>query len=222
MDAAGAVLSASRVQAIRRRMLRWGRKHFAEFPGRHKKNIDLTSDRGPAPTHQGEQVVPVYKRFRTDTQQLKSWPDPRGKSCSRLSARWGSIGGRPNAQDGGTGSRSRSAAGEPGRPRALPGLARTPLVHISLHRGKRAVIIDANVVRWLGRVLGRRRCRNPSEGLGAGGDGGPDPRGHSGRSITPCWTSRCSSAAPRGHAARVPSGPQPLRHGRRDLRKRAR
>ncbi len=65
MDAAGAVLSASRVQAIRRRMLRWGRKHFAEFPWRHEQEpwISLATEVLLQRT-KAKQVVPVYERFQ--------------------------------------------------------------------------------------------------------------------------------------------------------------
>jgi A/G-specific adenine glycosylase len=48
------------------------------------------------------------------------------------------------------------------RLRAIRGVgAYTSAAWLSLHRGRRAAIVDANVYRWLGRMFGRKHGRDP-------------------------------------------------------------
>ncbi len=102
-----------------------------------------------------EQVAPVYEAF------LARWPTPEDLAAASLRTVErvvGSLGLRwriPLMIEMAKAVTERG--GVPEHPDALCGLPGVgpyaAAAFLSLHRGKRAVIVDANVVRWLGRMF---------------------------------------------------------------------
>jgi A/G-specific adenine glycosylase len=103
-----------------------------------------------------EQVVPVYERF------AERYPEPKFLAREKPAEFLGviaSLGLRWRAPLMIQMAQKIEGSGSP--PENLEALTALPGVgpyaasaFLSLHRGKRAVIVDANVVRWLGRVFG--------------------------------------------------------------------
>ncbi len=102
-----------------------------------------------------QQVVPVYeeflRRYPTPDLLVRESPAAFAGVIAPLGLRWRA----PLMM-----STARIVASRGDLPREAADLERLPGVgpyaaaaYLSLHRGKRAVLIDANVVRWLGRVF---------------------------------------------------------------------
>jgi len=153
------------VRKIRRHVLRWGRANFQSYAWRHEKDpwrsllAEVLLQRTRA-----RQVEPVFlalsRRFPT-AESLASAEDgvvrsitrnlglhKRGRQLVDIAIAVAKRGGQP--------------------PEDLTDLQRykgvgayTASAWLSLHRGKRAVMVDANVARWLSRVVGRPQPRDP-------------------------------------------------------------
>jgi A/G-specific adenine glycosylase len=147
---------------VRSRVLRWGRRNFASYPWREDQDpwltliAELLLQRTRA-----AQVLPVYELFRA------RYPTPRhmlrsGKRGVRgLTNR---IGLHTRGETLLTLARMFDRGGPPNRSdlRAITGIgAYTSAAWFSLHRGHREAIVDSNVFRWLGRMLGRPYQRDP-------------------------------------------------------------
>lgn len=153
------LLSDATIRLARRRVLKWGREHYKEFPWRkpaklwHALIAEVLLQRTRA-----KNVVPVYHAFIThfpEPETLKTatleeierliyplglrWRAPLLKKlCDYLAATGGRV---PDTYE---------------KLLELPAVG--PYVAaamVSLHCGKRAVLIDANVVRWLCRMVDR-------------------------------------------------------------------
>jgi A/G-specific adenine glycosylase len=152
-------LSLAEIRHIRRTLIRWGRANYQDFPWRradagwHGLIAEVLLQRTRAAA-----VVPVYEAF------VKRYPTPVLLAVAPieeleqllfpLGLRWRV----PRLRELG---RALAAAGG-SVPRCREKLMRLPLVGeyaaaawLSLHAGKRAVIVDANVVRWLCRLTGQ-------------------------------------------------------------------
>ncbi len=139
-------------------MIRWGRRNFADFPWRRSGQspwIALATEVLLQRTR-AEQVVPVYRAF------VEKYPEPeflaREKPAELLNV-VGRLGLHWRAPLMIQMARKIGPSGEP--PSSLEALVELPGVgpyaasaYLSLHRGRRAAIVDSNVVRWLGRVFG--------------------------------------------------------------------
>ena len=154
-----ALLSSAEIRIIRRRVRAWGRENYQPFPWRqpaqlwHALIAEILLQRTRA-----RNVVPVYEEFIArfpDAEKLKTitldeietliyplglrWRAPLLKQlCDELARSGGQV---PATE---------------AQLLQLPGVgAYVCAAMLSLHGGRRAVLIDANVVRWLCRLVGR-------------------------------------------------------------------
>jgi A/G-specific adenine glycosylase len=154
-----AALADADILTIRRILLRWGKAHYQDFPWRdarrpwHALIAEVLLQRTRA-----RNVVPVYDEF------IRAFPTPRSLGAAPvetieaiiypLGLRWRApwlkkLGAALDQRHGQV-------------PRNLDELMQLPGVGVyaasawlSFHGGQRAVIIDANVVRWLCRLIGQ-------------------------------------------------------------------
>jgi A/G-specific adenine glycosylase len=146
------------IRYLRRQLVRWGRANFSNFPWRYETNhfhaliAELLLQRTKA-----EQVVAVYKMFK------EHFPDPPALAAASpqeieaviapLGLRWrarflSDLGKKLVEND-------RDTLSNLARLRELPGVGPyAAAAYLSLHRGKRASIVDSNVVRFYGRFFG--------------------------------------------------------------------
>lgn len=158
-DDASVLLSPAAIRAIRRRVRKWGRENYRPFPWREPKRLwhaliaEVLLQRTRA-----KNVVPVYEKFvarfpeahdlQTATlEEIEALIYPLGlrwrapllkKLCDRLVATDGKL---PDTRE---------------ELMQLPAVG--PYVAaalLSLHCDRRGVLIDANIVRWLCRLVGR-------------------------------------------------------------------
>lgn len=143
---------------LQRRLLAWGRDNFSDFPWRHENNLfhalvaEILLQRTRA-----EQVVPVYREF------VKRFPHPASlaeASISQVEAVIAPLGLKWRAKLlPELGRKLTEAHAEV--PVDIQSLRNVPGVgpyataaFLSLHAGKRAPIVDSNVVRFYGRFFG--------------------------------------------------------------------
>ena len=158
-------LTEHQVRNIRRRLLNWGRMNYQEYPWRTDTDAWLTfvAEMFLQRT-QASQVRGVYEEFK------KCYPTPLallGADSNEVSLLVRKLG---------LGFRSRflrdiaAVAVDLGGvlPENMGELTRlrgvgpyTAAAWLSLHRGKPAVLIDSNVVRWLSRMTGNPFKRDP-------------------------------------------------------------
>ena len=158
MAAHRVTLSPQTARTLQRILLNWGRAHYQDFPWRsavepwHALVAELLLQRTRAAN-----VVPVYTAF------VKKFPTPEKLARARLSTieqiiyPLGLIWRAPWLKKLGQALADRN--GE--IPTDIEGLKQLPGVGdyiaaawLGFHGGKRAVIVDANVVRWLCRLIG--------------------------------------------------------------------
>jgi len=150
---------------VTRRLLRWGRRNFKDFPWRTEDDPWLTlAAEFMLQRTRAIQVVCVFCEFRdrfpTADRLVEAGEVAVKDITSRLGLHWrGPLLfelARRVAARGGT---------PPERMDELRGLTGvgmyTSAAWLSLHRGKRAAIIDANVARWLSRMTGLPYNRDP-------------------------------------------------------------
>jgi A/G-specific adenine glycosylase len=158
-------IDASRKAQLRRLMLAWGRRNFQAFPWRHETSPWLTLIAEVLLQRtQAKQVVQAFETFR------RLFPTP-GAILSGdqmlLERTLFPLGLRSRVHV--IRSLANIAAMNNGMPpedivilRTVRGVGSyTSAAWISLHRGRRAVIIDANVYRWLGRMFDQPYGRDP-------------------------------------------------------------
>lgn len=162
---AAMTLSSPQIKRTRSRLLRWGRQNFKNYPWRSKSDPWLTlAAEFMLQRTRASQVVPAFNEFcdRFPTaEHLVIAGERAGREITRylglhrrgpllieLARQVVRCGGSPpeNLRE----LRRFSGVGE-----------YTAAAWLSLHRGKRAVIIDANVARWLSRMTGRPYNRDP-------------------------------------------------------------
>lgn len=153
------------VQAIRRRLLAWSSVHPVQFPWREESDpwLALAAEIMLQRTR-ASQVEPTFLEFKRQYPSaallVAAGPDAVRALTDHLGLHWrGDLLYRAAAAVMETGGRP---------PDDLIGLQRIPGVGpytaaawLSLHRNKRAVIVDSNVSRWLGRMTGRPYERDP-------------------------------------------------------------
>jgi A/G-specific adenine glycosylase len=139
--------------------LAWGRRNYANYPWRseHSPWLALSAEVLLQRTR-ADQVVPVYERFRSEYPEAAALAT---ESVHGLLEVIGPLGLRWRAP---LMIKMASVVADRGGPPDDPAdLIRLPGVgpyaaaaYLSFHRSKRAVIIDSNVVRWLGRLVGQQ------------------------------------------------------------------
>lgn len=158
-------LSDPTVKAIQRKLLAWGRAHRLSFEWRTENDpwLTLVAEFLLQRTR-ASQVEIVFREFRilypTAASLVEAGPAAARSVTAHLGIHWRGPLLYEIACD---------IARNEGRPpesleslRQLIGIGPyTAAAWLSLHRGKRAVLIDSNVSRWLGRLTGRAYERDP-------------------------------------------------------------
>ena len=158
-------LTEDQVRNIRRRLLYWGRKNYQEYPWRIDTDAWLTfvAELFLQRT-QARQVKSVYEEFRN------RYPTPSALLCADLNEVSFLIRKLGFSFRLALLRNIATVAVEHGGvlPEDIDKLTRlkgvgtyTAAAWLSLHRGKRAVLIDSNVVRWLSRMTGNSYNRDP-------------------------------------------------------------
>lgn len=153
------------VRRIRRRLLVWGRHNFQEFDWRTVDDpwLTLVAEVLLQRTR-ARQVEAVFQTFRqkfpTARALLEAGPDAAGAVTFNLGIHWrGPLlyrMARAVVEAGGSPPEDISEL------RAITGVGPyTAAAWLSMHRGRRAAIVDGNVSRWLGRMTGRLAPRDP-------------------------------------------------------------
>ncbi|MDB4954349.1 MAG: A/G-specific DNA-adenine glycosylase [Myxococcales bacterium] len=159
------LLSPSEVATVRRQLLRWGKKNFQHYPWRSETDpwrsflAEFLLQRTRA-----SQVAEVFVEVSTRFPTAESLARGGLAATSDVMARLGLHFRAPLLA-----SIAASVAESGGQPpeseeelRAFTGVGMyTSAAWLSLHRGKRASIIDANVARWLSRMTGMPYNRDP-------------------------------------------------------------
>lgn len=153
------------VARIRRRLRRWSTTSATTFPWRNETDpwLALAAEILLQRTR-ASQVEPVYRDFRskypTAASLVAAGPGAAREYTARLGLHWrGDLlyrAAQAVSDAGGAPPESHGAL------RRIPGVGPyTAAAWLSLHRGKRAVIVDANVSRWLSRMTGLPYERDP-------------------------------------------------------------
>ena len=144
-------------RSIARAVLKWGRAHFQEYPWRHTSSpwLGLIAEIMLARTR-AVSVVPVWiefsSRYPTPEDLLSAPAGEPENLIESLGLRWRA----PLVR-----SLARNLAGhdvprDPHELEQLPGVGRyVAAAHASFHGNRRAVTVDANVVRLITRMTGR-------------------------------------------------------------------
>lgn len=153
------------ITAIQRRVLAWGRKNYQRFAWRGERDpwLTLIAEFFLQRTR-ARQVEPVFREFKsrypTAASLVEAGPEAARRVLDNLGLYWRSPllyeVARMVADRGGTPPETVEELA------LLPGVGRyTGAAWLSLQRDKRAVIIDANVARWLSRLSGRPQPADP-------------------------------------------------------------
>jgi A/G-specific adenine glycosylase len=158
-------LDESRVRRVRRRVLRWGRAHYRVYPWRTERDAWLTLVAEILLQRtRATQVDPVFRhfseRFPTARDLVNAGEGAARQVMERLGLHFrGALlyaVAVAIAERGGTPPTAISEL------RNMSGVGPyTTAAWLSLHRGHRAVIVDANVARWLSRMTGLPYNRDP-------------------------------------------------------------
>ncbi len=159
------VLSNDQVVRLRERLLRWGRANFQVYPWRAESDpwLSLVAEFLLQRTR-ASQVQSVYLELRQKFPTAESLAASGTQGVRALTDRLGLHWRGPLLVEV-----AKRVALRGGRPpetleelRKLPGVGGyTAGAWLSLHRGRRMPIIDANVCRWLSRVTGLPYNRDP-------------------------------------------------------------
>ena len=156
---------AYRVDRVRRRLLRWGRANFENYEWRAETDpwLTLVAEWMLQCTRarQAEQAFRVFRtRFPTAESLVQAGPDAPQAITALTGLHWRGVHlyGLATAvqENGGTPPESELEL------RRITGVGMyTAAAWLSLHRGKRAVIVDSNIARWLARLTGQPYPRDP-------------------------------------------------------------
>jgi len=161
----GLGLSDSQVARVTRRLIRWGRRNFKDYPWRSERDpwLSLVAEFMLQRTR-ASQVAPVFSDFRERFPTAERLVEAGDSAVRALTDRLGLHRRGPLLV---ALARQVTAFGgippeEPATLRGFTGVGMyTTAAWLSLHRRKRAVIIDANVARWLSRLTGLPYNRDP-------------------------------------------------------------
>ncbi|MGH2533170.1 MAG: hypothetical protein ACRDJW_12800 [Thermomicrobiales bacterium] len=158
-------LSEQAIRRVRRRLLSWGRVHYHDYIWRTEPDpwLTLVAEFLLQRTR-SSQVEPIFRdfctRYPTAADLVRAGPEAAHAVTKGLGIHWrGPLLYRlavAVAKNGGIPPESLDQLGQ------FTGVGPyTAAAWLSLHRGKRAVIVDSNVFRWLGRMTGRPYQRDP-------------------------------------------------------------
>lgn len=151
------------IEAIRSRVLRWGRRNFARYPWREESDpwLTLVAELLLQRTRAAQAIRGyeyVRDRYRSPRKLLRT---RRGA----LRALTNIIGLHGRAETLVAVARSFARDGVPVSAEALRAITGigdyTAAAWLSLHRSQRHAIVDSNVFRWLGRMTGKPYQRDP-------------------------------------------------------------
>ena len=158
-------LAVGQIRRLRRRLLRWGRVNYQNYPWRLESDAWLTfAAEIFLQRTRARQVERVYGRFSKRYTTPTALLDANVSELSQVMRPLGLAFRIELIQE-----IARLLVERGGRlPESLDELTRfngvgmyTASAWLSLHRGKRAVIIDSNVARWLSRMTGNSYNRDP-------------------------------------------------------------
>ena len=158
-------LTENQVRNIRRRLLHWGRDNYQEYPWRIDTDAWLTfvAELFLQRT-QARQVIGVYEEFKKRYPTPLALLDADPNTVSVLVRQLG-LGFRVGVLRDIAVVATEHDGVLPEDMDELTGLrgvgTYTAAAWLSLHRGKRAVLIDSNVSRWLSRLTGNPYKRDP-------------------------------------------------------------
>jgi A/G-specific adenine glycosylase len=151
---------AAETRVIRRRLLTWWRRQTFAYPWRSTDNawLALAAEIMLQRTR-ARQVLPAYEQF------ARAYPTPESFLADPLAGRVTATLGLHMRAEVLVEAAQVMMAGIPTVTKDLQAIrgvgAYTAAAWLSLHRGQRAVIVDSNVFRWLGRMTGRPYHRDP-------------------------------------------------------------
>ena len=158
-------LGRTSLTSVRRRLLQWGRRNFRHYPWRFETDpwLSLVAEILLQRTR-ASQVEAVFAEFKTRFPTARALASSDPDAVRDLTGRLGLHFRGP--QLFAIAHELVVRGGAP--PDSMDELCRfsgigmyTAAAWLSLHRGKRAVILDANVCRWLGRLTGHPCGRDP-------------------------------------------------------------
>lgn len=153
------------VRQIRRRLLRWGRANFANYCWRTEPDpwLTLVAEFLLQRTR-ASQVEIAFQRFREQYPTAEALVTAGAAAARRVTDMVGLHWRAPLLYQLAIAVNARG--GEPPEDaaelRKLIGIGMyTTAAWLSLHRNRRAVLVDSNVARWLSRLIGRPYPRDP-------------------------------------------------------------
>ena len=158
-------ITDSKVARIRRRILRWSRENYQEYSWRTEESpwLSLVAEFMLQRTR-ASQVEPVFQEFRSVYPKPADYVNAAGTGAISLLGRLGLRKRGRLLLDIAKSLEERGGV----LPESMEELQEfsgigpyTAAAWLSLHRSKRAVITDSNVVRWLGRWTGRAYEKDP-------------------------------------------------------------
>ena len=166
-EAVTCLLAPERARRIRRRLLAWGRRNFQDYSWRAETDpwLTLVAEFFLQRTRasQADRAFVLFReRFPAALDLVRQGPQAAREFTDLLGLHWRG----PLLHE-----LARQVACRGGEPpssisdlRLLTGVGPyTAAAWLSLHRGKRAAIVDSNVTRWLARVTGKPYPRDPRQ-----------------------------------------------------------
>lgn len=164
-ESPGTPFSSTQIRRLRTALIRWGRRNFKDYPWRFEADpwLSLAAEFMLQRTR-AAQVVPVFNEFRERFPTAQRLVNAGEAAAREITGRLGLHWRGPLLVE-----LARQVASRGGTPPEVmdelcgfTGVGMyTAAAWLSLHRGKRASIIDANVARWLSRMTGLPYNRDP-------------------------------------------------------------
>ena len=165
MSDSEAFFDQATIQKIRRRIMNWGRAHFQDYPWRSETDswLTLVAELMLQRTR-AAQVVPVFMAFREQYHTASALVEAGPDEAHRVTAALGLHGRGPQLYElaAAVAKAGQASSVDPTGLSAIAGIGPyTYAAWLSLHQGKRAILVDSNVYRWLGRMTGQQYGRDP-------------------------------------------------------------
>jgi A/G-specific adenine glycosylase len=158
MERMNEVLPKPKIEAIRSRLVGWGEANYKNYPWRENSNpyLALVAELLLTRTR-AENVLPVYNRFTNEFPTPASLAEADLEHIGRLVHPLGLRWRVPLLKA--LGKRLAELGHVPTEPKELlelPGIGPySAAAWLSFHAGRRGVLVDSNVVRWICRLLCR-------------------------------------------------------------------
>lgn len=155
-------INTSWLLAVRGRVLRWGRRNFVSYPWRQDRDpwLTLVAELLLQRTR-ATQVLPAYELFRSRYRNPRDLVRAGGRGVRILTNKVG-LHARGETLLAVARLFAKQRVPDSEELCSITGVgAYTAAAWMSLHRGQRAVIVDSNVFRWLGRMTSQPYHRDP-------------------------------------------------------------